>query len=63
VTVLAIKDLAMLLEPPIPEAAEHLRVAWEVEFETINLEDSKRAVEMKLNNLRDLTLEMIENLD
>ena len=63
VTVLAIKDLAMLLESPIPGAAEELRVAWEAEFESISQEDSKRAVELKLNNLRDLTLEMLEKLD
>ena len=63
VIVLSIVDLAMLLESPIPEAAESLRSTWDASYKTIETEKSKDAVEAELDNLRDLTLEMLEKLD
>ena len=63
VEVLAIRDLSLLLEPPIPEAAEALLSAWEDNWETITIKASGDAVEAELNNMRDRTLEMLEELD
>ena len=63
VEVLAIRDLSSLLEPPIPDAAEALLSAWEDNWETITVKASGDAVEAELNNMRDRTLEMLEELD
>ena len=63
VEVLAIRDLSLLLEPPIPDAAEALLSAWEDNWETITVKASGDAVEAELNNMRDRTLEMLEELD
>lgn len=63
VEVLAIRDLSLLLEPPIPDAAEALLSAWEDNWETITIKASGDAVEAELNNMRDRTLEMLEELD
>ena len=60
---MAIRDLSGILEAPIPEAANKLHGVWDSNWQTIEDDVSGDAVEKELDNLRDLTLVMLEKLD
>ena len=62
VTVISIEDLAMLLEPPLPETAVSLKGSWG-NWEKERTPENRRALLEELDRMRDLTLEMLEKLD
>ena len=59
---LAIEDLAMLLESPVPETAATLKGAWST-WERERTDDAQQALEEQIDTMRDLTLEMLDELD
>lgn len=63
VVVLAIQDLARLLDEPIPDSAATLLDAWSSHEDTIAQRASADAVEASLDALRDDTVAMIDALD
>ncbi len=71
VTVFVIRDLASILEEPVPEAAESLFDAWAENWDGLAARDesgepdrgSKRIIEMEIDTLRDITLEMLQGLE
>ena len=71
VTVFVIRDLASVLEEPVPGAADSLYDAWSVHWDELAERDEdgdlvgagRRAIEAEIDNLRDLTLEMLQGLE
>lgn len=62
VTLIAVEDLAMLLESPLPETATSLKAAWG-SWEKSRISANRKALEHELNSMRNLTLEMLQQLD
>ena len=71
VTVFIIRDLASVLEDPVPAAAESLFDAWSEHWDELAERDSdgdlvgagRRAIEAEIDELRDITLEMLQGLE
>ena len=71
VTVFVIRDLASVLEKPVPEAAESLFDAWAEHWDGLAARmesgepdrSSKRNIEAEIDRLRDITLEMLQGLE
>jgi len=65
VTVLTIKDLSEVLEAPLPAAAESLRSTWNDHSEGLGNPNkiSSKAVLTEIDEMRDITLKMIQELD
>ena len=62
VTLIAIEDLSMLLDSPLPETATSLKGAWGA-WERERTTSNREAIERDLDAMRLLTLEMLEELD
>ena len=62
VTLIAIEDLTQLLEPPLPGTATELKGAWSL-WEKERTSVNRKAIERELDTMRNLTLEMLEELD
>ncbi len=71
VTVFVIRDLASVLEAPVPAAAESLFDAWAEHWDGLAARNeqgeldgtSRRAIEAEIDRLRDMTLEMLRGLE
>ena len=71
VTVFIIRDLASVLEDPVPAAAESLFDAWSKHWDELAERDSdgdlvgagRRAIEAEIDELRDISLEMLQGLE
>ena len=71
VTVFVIRDLASVLEEPVPEAADSLYEAWSEHWDGLAERDgqdrlaggSRRAIEAEIDDLRDRTLAMLQGLE
>jgi hypothetical protein len=71
VTVFVIRDLASVLEQPVPAAAQSLFDAWAEHWDGLAARDatgalrgtSRQAVEAEIDYVRDLTLEMLQELE
>jgi hypothetical protein len=71
VTVFVIRDLASVLEEPIPEAADALFHSWNENWDELAERDKegnlvgagRHAIEGEIDNLRDMTLEMLQGLE
>jgi hypothetical protein len=71
VTVFVIRDLASVLEEPVPAAAESLYDAWAEHWDGLAQRNekgeldgtSRRAIEAEIDRLRDMTLEMLQGLE
>ena len=71
VTVFVIRDLASVLEDPVPAAADSLYRAWGEHWDGLaerNSEGrlvgtSRNAIEAEIDGLRDITLAMLQGLD
>lgn len=63
VIVLAIQDLASLLDEPITKSANDLLETWDTHAKTIDRVSSKEAVDASIDALRDDTVAMIDALD
>jgi len=71
VTVFVIRDLASVPEDPVRGAAESLYDAWSVHWDELAARDrdgdlvgaGRRAIEAEIDNLRDMTLEMLRGLE
>jgi hypothetical protein len=71
VTVFVIRDLASVLEEPVPVAAESLFDTWSEHWDGLAARDqdgalegaSRHAIETDIDRLRDITLEMLQGLD
>ena len=71
VTVFVIRDLASVLEKPVPESAESLFDAWAEHWDGLAAQNesgefdrtSKRAIEAEIDRLREITLEMLQGLE
>ena len=71
VTVFVIRDLASVLENPVPEAADSLYGAWSEHWDGLAERDgqgklagtSRRAIEAEIDDLRDMTLAMLQGLE
>jgi hypothetical protein len=71
VTVFVIRDLASVLEEPVPAAAESLYAAWAKHWDGLALRNekgeldgtSRRGIEAEIDRLRDMTLEMLQGLE
>ena len=66
-----IRDLASVLEEPVPVAAESLFDTWAEHWDGLAVKNqhgmlegaSKHAIETDIDRLRDITLEMLQGLD
>jgi len=65
VTVLTIKDLSQVLEAPLPAAAESLRSSWNDHSEGLGNPNqaSSKAILEEIDDMRDITLKMLQELD
>ena len=71
VTVFIIRDLASVLEDPVPAAAESLFDAWSEHWDELAERDEdgdlvgagRRTIEAEIDELRDITLEMLQGLE
>ena len=71
VTVFVIRDLASVLEEPVPGAAQSLFGAWAENWDGLATQDeagdldgtSRHAIETEIDYVRDLTLEMLQQLE
>lgn len=71
VTVFVIRDLASVLEDPVPAAADSLYQAWSEHWDGLAERDSegrligtsRHAIEAEIDGLRDITLAMLQGLD
>lgn len=71
VTVFVIRDLASVLEDPVPAAADSLYRAWSEHWDGLADRDSegelvgtsRHAIEAEIDGLRDITLERLQMLD
>jgi hypothetical protein len=62
--VLTIEDLAQILEPPCPEAASDLKVAWQKHWSTLAEDvESKDAIRAAIDDMRQETLALLRMLD
>jgi hypothetical protein len=62
--VLTIEDLAQILEPPCPEAARDLKVAWQKHWSTLAEDvESKDAIRAAIDDMRQETLALLRMLD
>ena len=62
--VLTIEDLAQILEPPCPEAAGDLKVAWQKHWSTLAEDvESKDAIRAAIDDMRQETLALLRMLD
>ena len=69
VSLLAVEELAMLLEPPLPESATTLKGAW-ANWERLldrgaadDRRDALDQLKVEMDSMRDLTLEKLMELD
>ena len=71
VTVFVIRDLASVLEDPVPGAAQSLFDAWSEHWDELAERDEdgdlvgagRRAIEAEIDDLRDRTLDMLQGLE
>ena len=71
VTVFVIRDLASVLEEPVPGAAQSLFDAWSEHWDGLAARNeegelvgtSRRAIEAEIDQLRDRTLDMLRGLE
>jgi hypothetical protein len=71
VTVFVIRDLASVLQDPVPEAAQSLFDAWSEHWDELAARDQdgnlvgagRHAIEAEIDDLRDRTLEMLQGLE
>jgi len=71
VTVFVIRDLASVLEEPIPAAAESLFGVWSEHWGALAARNekgeldgtSRRAIEAEIDQVRDMTLDMLRGLE
>lgn len=65
VTVLTIKDLSQVLEAPLPVAAESLRSTWDDHSKGLGnpSQASSKAILEEIDDMRDITLKMLQELD
>ena len=71
VTVFVIRDLASVLEEPVPVAAESLFDTWAEHWDGLAARNpdgaldgsSRHAIEMDIDHLRDIALDMLQSLD
>jgi len=62
--VLTMRDIAQILEAPVPESAETLRATWEAHWQRLpDSTNSKDAIEDSIESLRSDTLAMLKALD
>lgn len=62
--VLTVRDIAQILDAPLPEAAESLRATWEGNWQTLPEKTAaKDAIEDSIESLRADTLAMLQALD
>lgn len=62
--VLTMRDIAQILEDPLPESAEALRATWESNWQRLpHSTDAKDAIEDGIESLRGDTLAMLRALD
>jgi hypothetical protein len=62
--VFTIGDLTQVLEAPLPSAAKSLQATWGDNWQGLGSDvDSKDAIEDQIDALRDVTLEMLRELD
>lgn len=62
--VLAIHDLAMILESPVPDVAESLKLTWDEHWETLGTDRvSEKAIVGALEVLRDELHSLLNDLD
>lgn len=62
--ILTIEDLAQILEPPYPESARQLVLAWEENWSTLAEDvESKDAIRAATDNLRQESLALLRMLD
>jgi hypothetical protein len=63
-TMFTIRDLAQVLEEPLPAAADSLRRTWEEHWDDLGADSAgKSAIEAEIDAMRDITLEMLQKLD
>jgi hypothetical protein len=71
VTVFVIRDLASVLQEPVPGAAQSLFDAWSEHWDELAARDQdgnlvgagRHAIEAEIDDLRDRTLEMLQGLE
>ena len=71
VTVFVIRDLASVLQDPVPGAAQSLFDAWSEHWDELAARDQdgnlvgagRHAIEAEIDDLRDRTLEMLQGLE
>lgn len=71
VTVFVIRDLASVLEDPVPAAAQSLFDVWSEHWDELAERDEdgglvgagRRAIEAEIDDLRDRTLDMLQGLE
>ena len=62
--VLAIHDLAMILKPPVPDAAEALKITWDQHWDTLGPDrNSEKKIVRALEVLRDELHTLLNDLD
>jgi len=63
-TVFTIRDLAQVLEEPLPTAADSLHATWDAHWDGLGSDTaSKSAIEAGIDDMRDITLKMLRELD
>jgi len=63
-TVFTIRDLAQVLEYPLPAAADSLHGVWDERWDGLGPDKaSKLAIEAEIDTMRDITLIMLQKLD
>ncbi len=63
-TVFTIRDLAQVLEEPLPEAANSLHGTWGEHWDGLGSDKASRtAIEVEIDATRDITLKMLQKLD
>jgi len=62
--VLTMRDIATILDAPMPASAEALRATWETNWQALpDSTDAKNAIEANIESLRADTLAMLKELD
>jgi hypothetical protein len=63
-TVFTIQDLTRVLEEPVPTAGIAMRGTWDARWDGLGSDiASKNAIEAEIDSMRDITLEMLQQLD
>jgi hypothetical protein len=63
-TVFTIQDLTRVLEEPLPTAGIAMRGTWDARWDGLGSDiASKKAIEAEIDSMRDITLEMLQQLD